>query len=377
MKAVNDTYGHQFGDRALVLVAKALARRNAIVGRYGGDEFLVVLPECGRADAEAYCRQVEETLGEGRVTDVETGSQVPIVLSLGIAVYPDEARSLDDVVRLADSAMYTTKRRRPTADAISRSLADERAAKMVGQIVPLLTSPGDLSEKLRLVSHRLSAGAGYDRVNIDVFGGGTVFAGAGSAAGVERRRAHGRRDQDASPLRAILESTGRPVIIDSPADDVRVATGERATIRAAGIKSALIVPMHWQGDIVGMLSVGSKAVSAFTPRDAHFLTSVASQVMAIIQMSTLADGLQRASVHLAEAQAETVMMLAAAAEAHDHTTGRHLWRVRAVSEAIARELGYDDDAAKGLGLAAVLHDIGKIRVPDALLSSAALLDEDE
>jgi putative nucleotidyltransferase with HDIG domain len=77
------------------------------------------------------------------------------------------------------------------------------------------------------------------------------------------------------------------------------------------------------------------------------------------------------------AHTETVLMLAGAAEAHDHTTGRHLQRVSSLAESLARELGYDDEGAKELGLAAVLHDIGKIRVPDMVLGSSSKLAESE
>ena len=71
------------------------------------------------------------------------------------------------------------------------------------------------------------------------------------------------------------------------------------------------------------------------------------------------------------------MLLAASAEAHDHTTGLHLENVHAITEALARELGYREEEAKELGLAAVLHDIGKIRVPDSLLISTGTLADEE
>jgi putative two-component system response regulator len=71
------------------------------------------------------------------------------------------------------------------------------------------------------------------------------------------------------------------------------------------------------------------------------------------------------------------MLLAAAAEAHDHTTGLHLQNVHAITEALARELGYSDEKATELGLAAVLHDIGKVRVPDSLLASTGTLPSEE
>ena len=71
------------------------------------------------------------------------------------------------------------------------------------------------------------------------------------------------------------------------------------------------------------------------------------------------------------------MLLAAAAEAHDRTTGEHLQNVRVVSERLALELGYDEESARQIGLAAVLHDMGKIRVPDSVLANTGRLSEAE
>jgi putative two-component system response regulator len=71
------------------------------------------------------------------------------------------------------------------------------------------------------------------------------------------------------------------------------------------------------------------------------------------------------------------MLLAAVAEAHDGTTGRHLHNVRVVAEALARQLGQSEEEARELGLASVLHDIGKIRVPDVILTHTGRLAREE
>jgi putative two-component system response regulator len=94
-------------------------------------------------------------------------------------------------------------------------------------------------------------------------------------------------------------------------------------------------------------------------------------------MASLVEELQTSSTKLQGAQTETVLMLAAAAEAHDHTTGAHLQSLRALSEALALELDKTEDTARELGLAASLHDIGKIRVPNSVLGSSGLLSESE
>jgi len=135
--------------------------------------------------------------------------------------------------------------------------------------------------------------------------------------------------------------------------------------------------MLWRNELIGSLSVASKQESAFGPNDAQFLMSVATEVTAIVQMARLVEELQSTSTLLGRARAEAVAMLAAAAEAHDQTTGLHLQNIRTVTEALARELGYSEEDAGELGLAAVLHDIGKLRVPESVLSSMSRLASNE
>ena len=98
---------------------------------------------------------------------------------------------------------------------------------------------------------------------------------------------------------------------------------------------------------------------------------------AIHFMTTLVEEIQAATDNVKEAHGETVLMLASVAEANDNTTGRHLQRVRAVSELLAVELGYSQDEAEEFGLAAVLHDIGKIQVPGEILRKTKSLNDKE
>ncbi len=386
LKAANDTFGHQIGDQVLALVAEHLQRSGATVGRYGGDEFVAILPGADRTSAEAYRRSVLASLSEARLTDAQTGAYVPVVASIGLAIYPEEAEAVDDLIRLSDSAMYASRRARAAGEAgntLSRPLGGDRAAKMVGEIVPLLTSAGDLDDKLRLVAHRLSVGAGYDGVNFVLEGMADGPAASSAFARVpepeldtwnEHQRTTVNR---ADPIAEALARTKRPIIVDDLRTEDRIPEFKRALLDQAGLRSALIAPMIWGDELIGALSVASKQQGAFSVRDAEFVAAVATQVTAIVRMSSLVEQLQSSSSMLRTAHTETVLMLASAAEAHDHTTGRHLQRVRGISEALARELGYDEDAARALGLAATLHDIGKIRVPDSVLGSSQSLAEAE
>ena len=384
LKAANDTYGHQVGDAVLVMIAQKLMRAGAAVGRYGGDEFVAILRGADRKAAEEYRDEVLASLVGAGLTDAQTGAHVPIVASIGLAVYPEEAEAVDDLIRLSDSAMYASRRHRVAEsgdDILSRSLGGDRAAKMVGEIVPLLTSPGALNDKLRLVGHRLSVGAGYDGVSFVMDGRGEADPALSAFARMPEARLQEwnqlRRNADAGPIDEVLRRTMRPVIIDDLETTELFTDVRRRILVGAGLHSALIAPMIWEDQMIGALSVASKQRNAFTVRDAEFVGAVATQVTAIVRMSSLVEQLQASTSQLQQAHEGTVLMLASAAEAHDHTTGRHLERVRAISEAIARDLGYDDEAVSALGVAATLHDIGKIRVPDSVLGSSNSLAEAE
>ena len=387
LKAVNDTFGHQIGDLVLLTVARALTREGAVVGRYGGDEFVALLNGRDRAGAERYRDAVVEAVTGARVKDPETGATVPVVVSMGLAIYPEEAESIEELIKLSDSAMYAWRRHRPIVAGESRPsgpLPGARAAEMIGELVPLLTSPGDLSDKFRAVAHRISAGAGYDAVNFALFAdqpgaplAASTFARVADDL-VEAWNDDQRADvEDPHPIRVLFEQNPLPVIMDDPWNDQRLLESQRALLRAAELHSVLVAPMLWHGDVVGSLGVASQQEHAFTSRDAQFLAAVATQVTAIVRMANLVEELQSSAARLSEAQTETVLLLASVAEARDQTTGRHLQHVRALTETLARELDYDEDAARELGLAAVLHDIGKIRVPDAVLGNTGSLRPDE
>lgn len=111
-KYLNDAYGHPTGDQVLRLVADALqqeAPAGALLGRYGGDEFLVALPRATATDVISLIEQVQVRIATIASLAGIT-STVSLRFSAGVAVYPEDAENRHTLIQLADSALYTSKR---------------------------------------------------------------------------------------------------------------------------------------------------------------------------------------------------------------------------------------------------------------------------
>lgn len=112
-KAINDTHGHEVGDSVLKTIAsrlKTMTREDDTVSRHGGDEFLYLLSELkSTADAAAIAGKIVRTLSQPCDVGAEM-SGLSVKPSIGIALYPADALTADDLVRCADRAMYQAKR---------------------------------------------------------------------------------------------------------------------------------------------------------------------------------------------------------------------------------------------------------------------------
>jgi diguanylate cyclase (GGDEF)-like protein len=114
LKLVNDTYGHQVGDEALKLLASVLqssCRAEDIVGRYGGDEFMIILPEADTAKAQRIGERIQANLAARCLEGEGKDGCVPIRLSMGVACYPGDATIMRELVDAADAALYRSKQR--------------------------------------------------------------------------------------------------------------------------------------------------------------------------------------------------------------------------------------------------------------------------
>lgn len=109
-KNINDGFGHQFGDRLLRIIAKRIdeiAGEQALVCRFGGDEFVVVLnEETSNESVRSFATELLRTIEKPLKLD---SIELHVSASIGIAFYPDDGEDADTLIRNADVAMYKTK----------------------------------------------------------------------------------------------------------------------------------------------------------------------------------------------------------------------------------------------------------------------------
>ena len=111
-KLINDTYGHEFGDRFLSEVARQLRRvfrSEDILARYGGDEFCAILPYVDSEGAVVVANRLIESVRNFYV-ETPDGKRVNVTVSVGVVIFPDHGEDPKDLFALADEIMYKAKK---------------------------------------------------------------------------------------------------------------------------------------------------------------------------------------------------------------------------------------------------------------------------
>jgi diguanylate cyclase (GGDEF)-like protein len=109
-KKFNDTYGHMFGDKVLmstVDVVKAELRKNDMIARFGGEEFIILLPRTNLADALEKVESLRKKISENVIEDNLISASV--TASFGISSFDECAFNENDLVKTADNALYDAK----------------------------------------------------------------------------------------------------------------------------------------------------------------------------------------------------------------------------------------------------------------------------
>jgi diguanylate cyclase (GGDEF)-like protein len=124
-KALNDRFGHAVGDHLLRYFSQVIAdtiRPSDIAARYGGEEFLIILPETRKEEAQIVAERLlnRTSLYPFRVDSRK--EDVPFTISIGVTAYPDQGESAEDLVVLADQALYKAKKDGKNKVAVSETV---------------------------------------------------------------------------------------------------------------------------------------------------------------------------------------------------------------------------------------------------------------
>lgn len=107
-KNVNDKFGHQKGDMVLSEICKVVRkniRKGDVCGRYGGEEFIIILPDAAAEDGELIAEKLRDRVEKARIL----GDKYPVTMSLGVASYPEHGSSEHELIERVDQALYVAK----------------------------------------------------------------------------------------------------------------------------------------------------------------------------------------------------------------------------------------------------------------------------
>jgi diguanylate cyclase (GGDEF)-like protein len=199
-KNYNDRNGHESGNRALSMIANLLnqaIRKTDVSARYGGEEFVLVLPSTSKTSAHQVAARACERIEKHPFPHEEKQPGGILTVSMGIATYPADARSADDLVRCADNAMYCAKERgknqiflfgenRRSYRRIDAAL-DGRYCVVAAEYYPLTTVNLGDGGILFIVDQKLAIGSLID-INLTIPESGRPISTSGRVIRVEEKR---------------------------------------------------------------------------------------------------------------------------------------------------------------------------------------------
>jgi PAS domain S-box-containing protein len=178
--------------------------------------------------------------------------------------------------------------------------------------------------------------------------------------------------------RAVVER--RTITAHGPGADTPAAGGRSprtGRLEPEGFLAYYGVPLIAKGQALGVLELFHRAPLNPAPEWLEFLEALAGQAAIAVENATLFDTLQRSHRHLLQAYDETIEGWSRALDLRDHETEGHSQRVTDLTLRMARLAGVDAERLQTLRFGALLHDIGKLGVPDAILLKPGPLSEDE
>ncbi|MBN1558390.1 MAG: diguanylate cyclase [Lentisphaerae bacterium] len=381
-KTLNDAYGHAVGDeilREFSRILESVARASDIIARYGGDEFVAILPQAREEDACAFSERLMQSTRE-HVFCPKT-HELRLTISVGIAtsLNPTKPATSGELLSQADRALYTAKRAGRDRAAIWPHHSRKEAVREGGgeaedtvSTLPVVQVPGrivlvDDESAIRDLLRMMLERDGY-----------VIKTCATAQEAIDAVQAEpGYYDVVLTDL-GLPRKSGIDLLRDMSEIDesiVRIVMTGYATVDNA-------VNCLRQGayDFI-QKPVGRSQLSALIKRALEYreLRLERSRYQAHLE-----DMVRERSAQLAElleairkSYEFTLEALVGMLDAREHQTGTHSLRTRELTLILARHMGLDENQLETVAHGALLHDIGKIGIPDTILLRPGPLAPDE
>ena len=404
-KQVNEEHGHLTGDEVLRRVGSALrsgVRPYDVAARYGGDEFALIVTSADEDVAKEIAARAVDRIAAAIAEFVEGDAAGA---TAGVATW-EPGLPAPELVARADYALIHGKKSgaRGSTHPFSGVPQDWERGRFArhGDVAPPLPpvpSPPvtfDAAEREQRLRKRTRQLGLANELGARLAGMIEVEA-IIDATVEELHRAFGYflcavvRDQDGRVSAAAVRGDAflrlglqhwsqpredgligrclrmkRPVLVE----DVRAHPDYQPTGETVDVRSELVVPLWVGEELWGVINIEELEPAAFGEDDVRLVETVADQVGAALRSASLYEQLERACLGTAQA-------LVAALEAKDAYTAEHARSIVEQAEAVGARLGLDDAALRDLRFAAVFHAIGKISVPEAILTKPGPLTDEE
>lgn len=378
-KILNDTYGHSLGDeilKSLADIMRNVARATDILARYGGDEFVAILPRANEADARKFAERLLSSTRE-YVFCPDT-HRLSIAISIGISTSNSvaPAASSAELLTQADRALYVAKR-----------AGRNRISLWQGKETPELGEDDSDMDEGTGMQHRTAANviivddepsilrlleAMLEREGCSI----SAFSSANEAIDAVKAKP-GFYDIILTDI-SMPEKTGIELLSElSEADNliVKIVMTGYATV-----DNAVSCLREGAYDFI-QKPIENQHFKAVLDRAREYRTLKIENVRHQTQLERM---VAQRSAQLAKSLEDvkasyefTLEAFMAILDARERQTGKHSLRVRELTIALARHMGIRGQDLLDVATGALLHDIGKIGIPDSILFHAGPLSDDE
>ena len=385
-KWVNDTFGHIAGDEALRTVAQksgSMMRGTDLIGRYGGEELITLLPHTDASLGYRIAERLRVALARTMIhTDQGT---LALTASFGLAVYTpdDKDADLETVIDRADRALAFAKRsgkNRVVAWSPEMILPEvpqfsgvnqqtfQRRAEAILRVSTRLNTNLDLPTLLETICKETLRSIRVNVASIHLYEPERDVLKLVEIVGIP---ADYKQQAQPLPIATYRGLHGNAPVMVIP-DLLDAAEFPNTPLyRQYDLRTFAGATMYHAGKLIGVLGIGTRnTVHAFKPDELELLRVLAEQAALAINNARLFSD-------LSDAYTATLQGWARAVDLRDHDTAAHSFRVTEMTVRLAQAMGIQEPELTHIQRGALLHDVGKLGVPDRILLKQGALDADE